>query len=67
MTVVITAKELQTRKSNGSVYLCISCKDVSNKIVMTNYTPKGPRGVYYNFCEVCIKSMEECRTCQNSE
>ena len=67
MSIEITRREVAIRKSQGSVYICRSCADVRNKIVMTGYTPKGPKGIYYNFCEMCIKSMEKCQTCQKQD
>jgi hypothetical protein len=63
MNVVITAQELNVRKSNGSVYICRSCKDNRDKILMLAYDPNGNNGVYYQFCNECLVDMGHCVPC----
>ena len=60
---VITEQELNIRKSNGTVYICRSCKDNLNKIVLINYKPGGIHNVFTGFCASCLRMMSECNTC----
>ena len=39
--VEITQQELNTLKSHGSVYICRSCKDNKNQIVLLKYKAGG--------------------------
>ena len=65
MNVEITEAELRKRKSNGSVFICRSCKDNRNKIVMVEYKQSAQRGVYYQFCDDCLKLMVGCVPCNS--
>ena len=67
MYVLITEQELNTRKNNGSVYICRSCKDNRNRILMISYNPKGTNGVYYQFCDECLKAMGHCVPCSKKK
>jgi hypothetical protein len=67
MNVVITAQELQTRRSNGSVYICRSCKDNRDKITMLSFDPNGNSGVYYQFCDECLVDMGHCVPCSKKK
>lgn len=66
MNVVITSQELETRKRNGAVYICRSCKDNRNRILMISYDPNGNKGVYYQFCNECMTLMGACIPCKNA-
>lgn len=63
LKVEISNQELNTRKSNGAVFLCKSCKDNLNKNVMLEYNPTGAKGIYYRFCIDCLNAIKECIPC----
>jgi hypothetical protein len=65
MSVEITEAELSKRKSNGSVFICRSCKDNKNKIVLVEYKKGAQRGVHYQFCQDCLKLIDECARCNS--
>jgi hypothetical protein len=66
MKVEITEAELKTRQYKGAVFICRSCKDNSNKIMMLRYdeSKDTPRGVYYQFCSDCVKMLKDCIPCR---
>ena len=63
MRVEISEAELNTRKSNGAVYICRSCKDNRNKIMMISFDQVRNNGVYYQFCKECMQLMGTCIPC----
>jgi hypothetical protein len=69
MRVQISEAELNTRKSNGAVFICRSCKDNAKKIMMVQYEQtKGiPNGIYYQFCSECLKLMGDCIPCRSKK
>jgi len=65
MNIVITAGELATRKCMGTVYLCRSCKDMRNKIVLIGVTIGGLKEIRYGFCDPCARIMQgDCESCR---
>jgi len=60
---IITQKELDLRKSKGTIYICKSCYDFSKKITMINYDSQKNNGLIFGFCETCKKSLDSCGTC----
>lgn len=67
MRVEITETELNTRKSNGAVYICRSCKDNRNKITLLSFDPNGKKGIYYQFCNDCMNLVGECIPCKSKK
>lgn len=67
MNVIITEKELNTRRRNGAVYICRSCKDNRNRLLMLAHDPKGNNGIYYQFCEECLVAMGHCVPCSKKK
>lgn len=61
--ITITAQELNIRKSHGTVYICRSCKDNLNKIVLIKYEAGKRQAVLTGFCSSCIQMMEDCKPC----
>lgn len=64
MMIEISESELQKRKSNAAVFICRSCKDNKNKIVMVAYKTNVTHGIYYQFCDECLTLMDECLPCK---
>lgn len=62
MRVEITQEEFNTRKSNGTIFICRSCLDNKKKYVMIGFENKG-KGFRYHFCESCLTMMGECIPC----
>lgn len=67
MRVQISEAELSTRKSNGAVFICRSCKDNGNKIMLVQYKENSgiPNGIYYQFCSECTKMLGDCIPCKS--
>lgn len=63
LKVEITQEEFETRKSNGAVWICRSCKDNRNKIVLLKYDSSKTPTVNYHFCDDCVKLMGMCVPC----
>ncbi len=63
--VEIKEDELKTRKLNAGVFICKSCKDNKGKIVMVQYKTNAEPGVYYQFCDDCMKLMGTCVPCKS--
>ena len=61
--IVITQQELNVRKSHGTVYICRSCKDNLNKIVLLRYEAGKRRAVITSFCASCLDTIDSCRLC----
>ena len=61
--IVITQQELNVRKSHGTVYICRSCKDNLNKIVLLRYEAGKRPAVITGFCASCFEAMNSCKTC----
>lgn len=61
--IVITENELAGLKSRGTVYICRSCKDNKNKLVLVDHKIGGIQHVFTDFCADCVREMEECETC----
>lgn len=62
---IIKEEELDVLKSQGTVYICRSCKDNLNKTVLINYKPGGIRQVFTGFCSSCSSLMQSCNSCHN--
>lgn len=62
--VEITQQELNKLKSHGSVYICRSCKDNKNQIVLLKYKAGGIHQVFTGFCYYCESLFAGCGTCQ---
>lgn len=60
---VISKQELDILKSNGTVYLCRSCKDFKDKLVLLEYKPNKIHGIFEGFCKECKSSMQSCGAC----
>lgn len=65
MRVEISEAELKTRQSKGAVFICRSCKDNRNKIVMLQYIQDGSiqNGIHFQFCNDCLQLMGTCIPC----
>lgn len=61
--IVITQKELNVRKSHGTVYICGSCRDNLNKIVLLRYEAGKRQAVITGFCTSCFESINSCKVC----
>lgn len=61
---VITEQDLKKLKNNGTVYICRSCRDNLNKIVLINYKPGGMNQVFNGFCSSCTTAMQSCGACK---
>lgn len=61
---VITKQELDLLKSNGTVYICRSCRDFKNKIVLLKYSPSKKLGLFEGFCRDCEDAMKSCESCK---
>lgn len=61
---VISKQELELLKSNGTVHICRSCRDLRNKIVLMEYNPSKKLGILEGFCSECIAAIETCGTCK---
>ena len=61
---VITEQDLKKLKNNGTVYICRSCKDNLNKLVLLNYKAGGMHQVFTGFCVSCTLAMNSCGACQ---
>jgi len=61
--IVITKQELNIRKSHGTVYICGSCKDNLDKIVLLKYEAGKRPTVITGFCASCFESISSCRVC----
>lgn len=61
--IVITPHELNVRKSHGTVYICRSCKDNLNKIVLLRYEAGKRPAVITGFCISCLESINSCKIC----
>lgn len=61
---VITEHDLKKLKSHGTVYICRSCQDNLNKIILINYKAGGIRQVFTGFCVSCTEAMNSCNACQ---
>jgi len=61
--IVITQQELNVRKSHGTVYICRSCKDNLNKIVLLRYEAGKRQAVITGFCASCLDTIDSCRLC----
>jgi uncharacterized CHY-type Zn-finger protein len=61
--IVITQQELNVRKSHGTVYICRSCKDNLNKIVLLRYEAGKRPTVITGFCTSCLEAIDSCRVC----
>lgn len=61
--IEITEQEFNTRKSNGTIFVCRSCLDNRGKYVMLSYKPEG-KAVHFQFCEECMKMMGMCIPCK---
>lgn len=64
--IVIKKQEFETLKGNGTVYICRSCLDNSNKIVLLNYKQGKSHQVFDGFCSSCLKSMQKCDFCSKN-
>jgi hypothetical protein len=62
MEIMITDKELAVRKSQGTVYICKSCRD-RGKIILLGYDVGKKQEIYFGYCSSCLKNMGECPTC----
>ena len=60
---VISERELETLKSHGTVYVCRSCRDFKNTIVLLEYKKDGLHQLFDGFCKSCIDAMNACDTC----
>lgn len=60
---IISKKELDLLKSNGTVHICKSCRDFKNKIVLLEYKPNKVQAVLEGFCTECKDAVESCGTC----
>jgi len=63
---LIKKQEFETLRCNGTVTICRSCFDNSNKIVLLNYKPVKSFQVFDGFCSSCIKSMQKCDFCSKT-
>ena len=63
----ISQQEFKTLKSNGRIYICRSCLDNKNKVIMLKYEPIKSHGVVYGFCSACSKMIFECSTCKSKK
>lgn len=61
--IQITKQELDVRMSNGTVYICRSCRDNLNKIILLRYEAGKRPAVITGFCSSCLIMMEECKPC----
>jgi hypothetical protein len=61
--VVINEKDLITLKSHGTVYICRSCKDNKDRLVLINYKSGGIHQVFTGFCVSCAEEIESCSVC----
>jgi hypothetical protein len=61
---IISSSELNTLKSHGTVYICRSCKDNKNQIVLLNYKAGGIHQVFTGFCSYCESLFAGCGTCR---
>ena len=64
MKVEITEQEFNIRKSKGAIWICRSCKDNLNKIMMLRHDTALRPSVNYHFCDDCIMSIKVCSTCK---
>lgn len=62
--IVITEQELDILKSNGTVYVCQSCRDFKNKIVLLVYKPSNLHKIFDGFCDECNTALKKCRKCK---
>lgn len=60
---VITEHDLKKLKSHGTVYICRSCKDNLNKIVLLTYEAGKRQAVITGFCASCLDTIDSCRLC----
>lgn len=61
---IISQSELSKLRSHGTVYICRSCKDNLNKIVLINYKAGGIHQVFTGFCASCTEAMISCNLCR---
>ena len=61
---IISEQDLKKLTNNGSVYICRSCKDNLNKLVLLSYKAGGTHQVFTGFCASCTTAMQACNTCQ---
>ena len=65
--IVITQQELNVRKSHRTVYICRSCRDNLNKIVLLKYEAGKRPTVLTGFCTSCFESINSCKVCPNQK
>lgn len=64
MNLVISDKEVNVRRAQGTVYLCRPCSDLKRKNVLVSTDLNGPKEVRYALCENCKKLLTGCSTCR---
>jgi hypothetical protein len=62
--IIITKQELDILKSNGSVYVCQSCRDFKNKIVLLAYKPNKIHQIFDGVCDECFATLKKCSKCK---
>lgn len=63
MDIVITEKELVTRKSQGTVFICRVCKNNGKVVVIAHHIGKNG-GIVYAYCQECLKAAVGCPACR---
>jgi hypothetical protein len=63
LETLITKKELDIRKSQGTVYICRSCYDFNKKIILIDFDTKTKNGLIFGFCKKCEKLLTSCGPC----
>lgn len=62
MDIRITKKELQVRKSQGTVYLCKNCSD-RGILTLIAHVKSQKGGVVYGLCDSCMGEALRCPFC----